>query len=74
MAAARHEVSPGNLAGRKELEKLLSGNSDIPLMHGWRAALAGNEIKAYLAGQTQLAVRNGMLQMIPSRDLNVARK
>lgn len=63
LVAMRHEISPANLAGRRELEKLLSG-SDIALMHGWRAAIAGNEVKAFLAGQTQLAMQKGMLQLV----------
>lgn len=46
-------VSPQTLASRKDLERLVAGDPDIPLLQGWRAALAGHEVQALLQGRLQ---------------------
>ncbi len=48
--AARHEVSPGMLAGRRTLERAVRGERDMALFHGWRAEIAGSEIRRWLDG------------------------
>ncbi len=42
--AARENINPGLLANRRDLEKLLEGDTGIPLMQGWRYELAGAEV------------------------------
>ncbi len=39
--AREQEVSAGLLATRREVERLVLGDSDIPLLHGWRRELVG---------------------------------
>ncbi len=56
-------VSPGAVAGRRELEKLIMGQRDIPLLHGWRATVAGHSLLALLEGTLSLTVRDGRLQV-----------
>ena len=56
-------ISPAAVAGRRELEKLIMGQRDIPLLHGWRAAVAGQSLLALLEGRLNLAVRNGRLHV-----------
>ncbi len=46
--AVRENLSPTLFASRKSLEGLIEGNSDIPLMRGWRYQQAGKEIEALL--------------------------
>ncbi len=57
-------ISPSAVAGRRELEKLIMGRRDIPLLHGWRATVAGNALLALLEGQLSLTVREGRLQVV----------
>ncbi len=52
----REDISPGNLANRKDLEALLRGERDIPLLHGWRLEAAGHTVLEVLAGESTLAI------------------
>lgn len=61
LAAGEHEVSPGSLAGRRDLERLVQGE-DVALLHGWRKALVGRAIQAFLAGAGVLTVGGGQLR------------
>jgi ribonuclease D len=56
-------ISPGAVAGRRDLEKLIMGERDIPLLHGWRATVAGQSLLALLEGELSLTVRDGRLQV-----------
>ncbi len=56
-------ISPGAVAGRRDLEKLIMGRRDIPLLHGWRAAVAGDSLLALLQGELSLTVSDGRLQV-----------
>lgn len=60
---AEHEVSPALLASRKELEGLILGQTDSPVLHGWRAELAGNDLQAVLTGKRVIQVVNGRLEL-----------
>ncbi|MGM0594898.1 MAG: ribonuclease D [Pseudomonadota bacterium] len=57
----RQQISPGAVAGRRELEQLLSGETDTPLLHGWRAAIAGEALQQLLQGKLALMVEEGRL-------------
>lgn len=61
----RQNISPGAVAGRRELEQLVMGERDIPLLHGWRAAIAGGALQQLLEGRLALLVENGQLDIIP---------
>jgi ribonuclease D len=58
-------ISPIAVAGRRDLEKLIMGERDIPLLHGWRAVIAGNSLLALLQGELHLSVRDGRLTVQP---------
>ena len=66
LRGAQQGVSPQTLAGRQELERLLAGAEDVPLLHGWRAAVAGHEVEALLRGERRLEVRAGELRLVES--------
>jgi len=51
LKADEHKITPLNLASRKDLENLLQGQTDIPLMQGWRYTHAGQVIEEFLGGQ-----------------------
>ncbi len=67
LAAREHEVSPGSLAGRRDLEQLALGQ-DAALLHGWRRVLAGQRISAFLAGQRALMVAVGELALTEANE------
>ena len=66
LRGAQQGVSTQMLASRQDLERLLGGAEDLPLLHGWRAAVAGREVAALLRGERRLEVRTGELQIIES--------
>lgn len=55
LLAAEQSISPAALANRRDLEALLTG-APTPLLSGWRFALAGQCLKAWLDGQISLRV------------------
>jgi len=57
------QVTPAAVASRRDLERLVLGDSEIPLLHGWRAAIAGEKLNAFLRGETAIAVNQGRLVM-----------
>lgn len=64
LLAHRNELSPANLATRKDIERLIHGNVDIPLLHGWRKQIAGQQISQLLAGELVLAVVEQQVQIL----------
>jgi ribonuclease D len=56
-----NDVSPALLASRKQLEALVAGESDVPVLHGWRAELAGHDLQAVLVGNSVVRVADGAL-------------
>ncbi len=57
-------VSPQTLASRHDLERLLTGDTEVPLLHGWRAVLVGHELQALLRGELRLEVHAGELCVV----------
>lgn len=58
-------ISPGAVAGRRDLEKLIIGQRDIPLLHGWRKSVAGESLLSLLQGDLSLRVEAGRLTVQP---------
>jgi ribonuclease D len=63
LRGTENEVSPALLANRKQLEALVAGETDVPVLHGWRAELAGHDLQAMLAGEKSAKVVGGELQV-----------
>jgi len=61
LKADEHRITPLNLASRRDLEDLLQGVSDVPLMQGWRYTHAGQAIEEYLSGKRYLQADSGEL-------------
>jgi ribonuclease D len=57
-------ISPANLVTRKDLDRLVQGKRDIPLLRGWRRQAAGNEVLALLEGRTALGIEGGKLVIL----------
>ncbi len=61
LIAIKNHISPASLITRKELEHIVSGKLDTPVMRGWRAELCGNRLQAFLAGRIKLQMQHGHL-------------
>ncbi len=57
----QQRITPSAVAGRRELERLVLGETEIPLLHGWRFAIADQALQALLHGELALLVENGRL-------------
>jgi ribonuclease D len=63
LRAAENSLNPVMLATRKDLEQLLDEPEQSKLLHGWRKAMAGEDLAAVLRGELQLAVTDGRLRI-----------
>jgi len=61
ISGIEHALNPAVLASRKQLERLVSGDVDVDVMHGWRRKLVGERLQALLSGELSLSVRDGKL-------------
>lgn len=66
LLAARHQLTPQAIATHKDLERLVRGNPDCPLLHGWRRAVAGEPLQALLRGELTLDNSGGGLALVPA--------
>jgi len=57
--AAEYRINCASLASRKDLVAVAQGREDVPLLHGWRREMAGNDLLALRNGQRKLSVTNG---------------
>lgn len=66
MALLRHlsegaQITPSAVANRRDLERLVMGDGTVSLLHGWRAAIAGMQLAAFLRGEVAIGCENGRL-------------
>lgn len=61
VCAADAGLSPAMLANRRTLERLAAGDQEADVLHGWRATVAGERLRALLHGEACLAVDGGRL-------------
>ena len=59
--ALLHDISPGIIATPKTLKRLILGDTELPLLEGWRAEIAGKALLSLLTGQMRLGIRNGRI-------------
>jgi ribonuclease D len=58
LISSEQNISPANIANRKMIEKIIYGETDIPLLKGWRYQLAGKKIQDLLSGNFSLQIKN----------------
>jgi ribonuclease D len=56
--ATEHDIDPSYLARRKDIEKLLRGDRQLPLLQGWRYELAGKTIQQTLESADSMIGKN----------------
>jgi ribonuclease D len=66
LRGAQNATSTASLVTRKELERLVLGERDLPILHGWRGALVGQDLLALLQGESMLKVQQGKLGIVTS--------
>lgn len=64
LISKEQNISPANIANRKMIEKLISGETDISLLKGWRNQLAGKKLKSLLENEVGLHIENGKVVTI----------
>jgi len=66
LLAQQNQISPASLGTRKDIEKLVRGKRDIPLLHGWRGHLAGIPLLQLIDGNIALTVKADHVVAIPT--------
>lgn len=59
-----HHVAPKLLANSDELERLAAGETDLPVLHGWRREVFGEAALALKAGRVALGVDGRRVRVI----------
>lgn len=64
MAAARHcsaenDINVAALVTRREIESLVTGGRDVPVLRGWRRTLLGELLRDLLEGRRRLTIEDG---------------
>ena len=63
LLAAEHQLSPQAIATHKDLQNLVRGETDCPLLRGWRRALAGEPLQDLMRGEKHLDNQQGELHL-----------
>lgn len=58
LQSAQHQITQTALTSRQDLESLVCGDRDIPLLQGWRRGIAGEQVLHFLDGRTALIANN----------------
>jgi ribonuclease D len=61
----QHHIAPRLLASSEDIERLAGETApDLPALHGWRAALFGNDALALKAGEVTLGVQGRNVKLV----------
>lgn len=61
ISAAENQISPAFICNKKDLVKIVCGDSDSPLYQGWRKQLVGESIKRFLSGSSNIHLQDNKL-------------
>ena len=64
LLAEQHNITPAAIAGRREIESLVTGERELELLQGWRKKVAGNTLLQVLAGECWPQLSAGRLQLM----------
>ena len=59
LIANEQNISPTNIASRKDIEKTITEPKNSPLLKGWRYQVAGEKIQDLLDGKHSLQISDG---------------
>jgi ribonuclease D len=63
LVGEENRINPAVLANRNQLEQLLLGNRDVPVLQGWRKQLAGERLQRFLDGRIRIRMSDGVLMI-----------
>jgi ribonuclease D len=73
--AGKHGVAPKLIATSDELEEIArSGDTDVPVLRGWRRKLFGEDALALKRGELALVIKKGEVQVLPAEQPEEQRK
>jgi ribonuclease D len=59
----QESIAPSALATRRDLERLVTGDREVEILHGWRKRVAGELLVEVLEGRTLPRMVNGRLEL-----------
>lgn len=68
MIAGENQIALATLATRKDIDNLLLDQKKSRLTQGWRFAMAGEQLLAFIHGQSSISVAGERLRLEPSAD------
>lgn len=68
LLAQQHDINAAAVASRKDLERLVAGETDILLLQGWRKNLAGETLLDVLQGKQVLTIKDSELSLVRISD------
>ena len=54
-------IAPAAVASRKDIERIVSGDPSVNLLHGWRNEIVGHHLQDFLAGKLSITVDQSQL-------------
>ena len=61
LIAAENDIALASVAGKKDIDALITGQGESKLMQGWRHEMLGRQLQAFLDGETCLRSVDGRL-------------
>ncbi len=61
--AQRHQINVSTLTSRKDLENMVRGERDLPILQGWRLHHGGEQLVDFLEGRNLLHIVNHQLTL-----------
>jgi ribonuclease D len=59
----QQSIAPAAVASRKDIEKMVRGETDIPLLHGWRNEIVGHYLNQFLHGRLSITADSQQLHI-----------
>lgn len=56
-----NEIAPIAVASRKDIERMVAGETDIALLQGWRNEIVGHHLKAFIDGKLSISAGENQL-------------
>lgn len=63
LRAISNDVTPAVLATRKDLERMVQGQEDIPVKKGWRYELVGNDLAEFINGNRTIRIHRNDIEI-----------
>lgn len=70
LSSEQNNIALASLVSKKELDQMVIGNRDLPVLKGWKKRLLGQQLLAFLEEETELSIRKGKLTISVTRQKN----